>query len=471
MLAAGAIISIFSVTLVSVYGQTRILFAMSRDGMIPEIFHRVNPRTLTPIPNTIIVAAVISLLAGLIPINFLAEMTSIGTLVAFITVAIGVIVLRQRNPDLPRSFKVPLYPVTPILAILGSVWIITNLRLVTIYVFVVWVAIAFIWYLVYARNHSHLGRHEHVGLTAETRSAMTILVGYPINRRAKAVLRMAEMLARSSGEELVVCVVIPAPWMPGLSRADEGYRSYINESADAALAQARADLAPDVPAKFTTVDARSAPSGLMQAADQYKSTIIAVGSSDAGQFGYITLSSVADRLLHSSPVPVAVSPRGFRAQGGKVGRVTVAFTGDKESGVLLRAAETLATRFGAQLRLVSFAVQLSPPETARFRAEGAAVMAEWTATIRSAAKEALEAERNPGQQPAESEVVIGHGEDWKEAFEDVEWRAGDVLLVGSSESGPVARVFLGSRAGKVVRHSPVPVLGVPRTAARELAEE
>ena len=167
VLAAGAIISIFSVTLVSVYGQTRILFAMSRDGMIPPIFHRVNPRTLTPIPNTIIVAVVISLLAGLIPINFLAEMTSIGTLVAFITVAIGVIVLRQRNPELPRSFKVPLYPVLPILAILGSLWIIASLRLITIYVFVIWVALAFVWYLVYARKHSHLGRHEHVGLTAQ----------------------------------------------------------------------------------------------------------------------------------------------------------------------------------------------------------------------------------------------------------------------------------------------------------------
>ncbi len=167
VLAAGAIISIFSVTLVSVYGQTRILFAMSRDGMIPPIFHRVNPRTLTPIPNTIIVAVVISLLAGLIPINFLAEMTSIGTLVAFITVAIGVIVLRQRNPELPRSFKVPLYPVLPILAILGSLWIIASLRLITIYVFVIWVALAFVWYVVYARKHSHLGRHEHVGLLAQ----------------------------------------------------------------------------------------------------------------------------------------------------------------------------------------------------------------------------------------------------------------------------------------------------------------
>jgi len=166
VIAAGAIISIFSVTLVSIYGQTRILFAMARDGMIPSVFHKVNPRTLTPIPNTIIVAVVISLLAGFIPINFLAEMTSIGTLIAFITVSIGVIVLRRREPDLPRSFKVPLYPVTPILAIAGSLWIVYNLRIVTLFVFVFWVGVAVIWFLIYARSHSHLGRHEHVGLAA-----------------------------------------------------------------------------------------------------------------------------------------------------------------------------------------------------------------------------------------------------------------------------------------------------------------
>ena len=96
VLAAGAVISIFSVTLVVIYGQTRILFAMARDGMIPELFHRVNPRTRTPSPNTIIVAAVIAILAGFIPINFLAEMTSVGTLVAFLVVSIAVMVLRRR---------------------------------------------------------------------------------------------------------------------------------------------------------------------------------------------------------------------------------------------------------------------------------------------------------------------------------------------------------------------------------------
>jgi APA family basic amino acid/polyamine antiporter len=167
VIAAGAIISIFSVTLVSIYGQTRILFAMSRDGMIPEIFHRVNPRTLTPIHNTVIVAIVIGLMAGLIPINFLAEMTSIGTLVAFIAVSIGVMVLRRTAPDLPRSFKVPLYPVTPILSIAGALWIVYNLRPITIYVFLIWVAVAFLFYFFYSRHHSHLGRSEQVGLAAE----------------------------------------------------------------------------------------------------------------------------------------------------------------------------------------------------------------------------------------------------------------------------------------------------------------
>src|SRR4029453_13521047 len=104
-LAAGAVISIFSVTLVVLDGQTRILFAMSRDGMIPELFHKVNPRTLTPVPNTIIVATAIALLAGLFPMNFLPGRPSIGTLVAFLVVCIGVIMLRRSQPDLPRSFK------------------------------------------------------------------------------------------------------------------------------------------------------------------------------------------------------------------------------------------------------------------------------------------------------------------------------------------------------------------------------
>ena len=157
VLAAGAVISIFSVTLVSIYGQTRILFAMGRDGMIPSLFHRVNPRTLTPVPATIFVAVIVSLLAAVLPIDFLAEMTSIGTLVAFLVVSTGVMILRHTAPDLPRGFKVPGYPVTPILSIAGCIWIIQDLRAITIWVFFAWAAVALLWYFTYGIRHSKLG--------------------------------------------------------------------------------------------------------------------------------------------------------------------------------------------------------------------------------------------------------------------------------------------------------------------------
>jgi APA family basic amino acid/polyamine antiporter len=158
VVAIGAVISIFSVTLVVLYGQTRILFAMSKDGMAPRVFQQVNPRTMTPVRNTVIVSAAVAVLAGVLPINFLAEMTSIGTLAAFLVVSIAVIVLRRREPNLERSFKVPLYPVIPILSIVGCLWIIKDLRPVTIIVFLVWTAIILIWYFFTGRKNSVLAR-------------------------------------------------------------------------------------------------------------------------------------------------------------------------------------------------------------------------------------------------------------------------------------------------------------------------
>lgn len=158
LLAAGAVVSIFSVTLVVLYGQTRILFAMSRDGLVPSVFHRVNPRTVTPVRNTVIVACAVAALAGFLPITFLSEMTSIGTLVAFIVVSAGVVVLRRTSPDLPRGFRVPGYPVTPVLAVAGCLWIISSLRLVTVEAFLGWTALALVWYFAWGIRHSRLAR-------------------------------------------------------------------------------------------------------------------------------------------------------------------------------------------------------------------------------------------------------------------------------------------------------------------------
>ena len=156
VVAIGAIISIFSVTLVCLYGQTRILFAMSRDGMIPPVFAKVDPRTLSPVNNTILVVIATSVLAAVVPINFLAEMTSIGTLVAFLVVSIGVIILRVREPELERGFRLPLGWTIPILSIIGCIAIITQLRLVTILVFLAWAAVFLVFYWFYGRKRSAL---------------------------------------------------------------------------------------------------------------------------------------------------------------------------------------------------------------------------------------------------------------------------------------------------------------------------
>ncbi|KHO26922.1 amino acid permease [Mycolicibacterium setense] len=156
VLAVGAVISIFSVTLVVMYGQTRILFAMGRDGLLPSMFAKVNPRTMTPVKNTIVVGAVTGTLAGLVPLDYLWDLVSIGTLVAFIVVSIGVIILRVREPDLPRAFKVPGYPVTPVLSVLACLFVLYGLPPITWLWFSIWVALALTFYLLWSRHHSAL---------------------------------------------------------------------------------------------------------------------------------------------------------------------------------------------------------------------------------------------------------------------------------------------------------------------------
>ena len=157
LIALGAIVSIFSVVLVTLYGQTRILFAMGRDGLLPKAFTRVSPRTQTPVFNTVIVGAIIAIPASFVSLGQLAEATSIGTLGAFAVVNVGVIVLRRKHPDLPRGFKTPLFPLMPILGILLIVVIVAGLDPVTWLVFAIWMLVGLIVYFSYSRRHSLLG--------------------------------------------------------------------------------------------------------------------------------------------------------------------------------------------------------------------------------------------------------------------------------------------------------------------------
>ena len=292
-----------------------------------------------------------------------------------------------------------------------------------------------------------------------------MVVGYAPDGRGRAVLHLAGMLARSAGDDLVLCAVVPATWPPSPARVDAEYREHIGREAAQALDQARTRLPDDVRVSVLVHSARSTPAGLLEVAEQREASVIVAGSAAAGGAGSVTLGSVTSRLLHSSPIPVALAPRGFRcAADARVARVTAAFGGAGDD--LVVAAAGVAARVGATLRLASFAVRPRPPYTAGVgrEADDSAVR-EWVGSIEAAQQELLERVRDLPSVPDECAAVVGRGESWEEALEDVEWVDGDVLVVGSSSIGPLARVFLGSRSAKIVQHSPVPAVVVPRSTA------
>lgn len=146
-----------SVILVMLMGQSRVFFSMSKDGLIPRIFSSVNPKTQTPAKSNLLFMLFVSLFAAFVPARVVGEMTSIGTLFAFILVCIGVWVMRKKMPELPRAFKTPLVPIVPILGIGTCLFMMVFLPMDTWIRLLVWMLIGLDIYLVYGAKHSHLG--------------------------------------------------------------------------------------------------------------------------------------------------------------------------------------------------------------------------------------------------------------------------------------------------------------------------
>jgi APA family basic amino acid/polyamine antiporter len=146
-----------SVILVMLMGQSRVFFSMSKDGLIPKIFSSVNPKTQTPAKNNLLFMLFVSAFAAFVPARVVGEMTSIGTLFAFILVCIGIWVMRRKMPELPRSFKTPLVPLVPILGIITCLFMMVFLPMDTWIRLLVWMLIGIDIYLAYGAKHSHLG--------------------------------------------------------------------------------------------------------------------------------------------------------------------------------------------------------------------------------------------------------------------------------------------------------------------------
>ncbi len=291
---------------------------------------------------------------------------------------------------------------------------------------------------------------------------MTIVVGHPTRTHDRAAISLGAMLARSLDTDLLVVSVVPAPW-PTLvaGNVDKEYAAWSREAGVAAVADAErvlGEVAADLETQAVAVPGRSVPAALLEKASEIESGLIVVGSADDGEWDRVALGSTADHLLHAAHVPVAVAPRGFATHAvPRLARATCAFRADRASVEVLRRTTEICAAAGAVVRLATFGVlgkTMYPPEV---RGEQD-VLDSFTEQAGSALRDAAAA---TGLRDVEH--VVATGRNWAEAVSRLDWRHDDVLVLGSSPRGVLARVFIGSHASRIIRHSPVPVVVVPES--------
>jgi APA family basic amino acid/polyamine antiporter len=154
----GAVLGLTTVILVLIVGQTRVVFSMARDGLLPRRLSVISRAYHTPQRATLVIGAVAIVLAVFVPVLTMQELVVMGTLFAFLFVAAGVIVMRRTMPGLERGFRVPLSPLLPIASLVATLWLMVNLRLLTWAWFALWMAFGLVVYLVYGRRHSLLAQ-------------------------------------------------------------------------------------------------------------------------------------------------------------------------------------------------------------------------------------------------------------------------------------------------------------------------
>jgi nucleotide-binding universal stress UspA family protein len=294
---------------------------------------------------------------------------------------------------------------------------------------------------------------------------MSVLLGWEAAEHGDgdaAALRLTAGLATAEQAPAVVVTVVPPDPVSGIaSRVDREYRQWraalTTTRQSEAVTWLRAAGVDDV--RTAVVPGSSVPSGLVEAARRYRARLLVLGAAAEAPVGRFSAGSVADRLLHSSPVPLALAPREWPDPSPPT-RLTCAWAGTARSREALAAAQAFAQRWGVPIRLVTFVPEraaMLPSETG-LRMEQV-VSEEWAGQVQGSLDEVVAGWTGPGPAP---ETVLARGAGWPGALAAVPWQPGDVLVVGSSRLEPLARVFVGSTATKILRAAMVPVLVVPR---------
>ena len=292
---------------------------------------------------------------------------------------------------------------------------------------------------------------------------MTVLVGYLAGKCGHAPLNLAVEAARALHTALTVVAVVPRPWMtPSPARIDAEFSAYAHQLGSDSEREAReylATIAAGIDVSFVQVASRTAGDGLLEAVEQTGADVLVVGSSSSGALGQVVLGSTTDWLLHASPVPVALSPRGYRgSRTGTLERITCAYSGTPESVRVVERVSALTADLDVPLRIVSYAIRgrtMFPPEVG-LHAEDSLLDA-WAGQLREITAK-LKSDGIVGED-VELQVITGRG--WDQALDATEWQDGDLLAPGTTSRRSIIRVPLGSHGAKIIRHSPVPVLVLP----------
>jgi nucleotide-binding universal stress UspA family protein len=299
---------------------------------------------------------------------------------------------------------------------------------------------------------------------------VTVVVGYRAGEVGLSGLHLAVRAARTLGTSLAVATIVRKPWLtPSLARVDAEYEQWAeNLAANSAKEAARLlhDLSDGIDVAYLHRAHRSVSGGLIEVAEEVGGDVLVLGSLPSGGHGLgappagggVVIGTTADRLLHASPVPVAISPRGYRARTGRLTRLTCAYAATPDSIEVVRRCSETAQRFGLPLRVMTFAVRgktMYPPEV------GLDVEDEILEAWASQARKILASLKTDGVvgEDVALEVVTGRG--WEEALDKVDWQDGEILALGTRPRDEIRRVFLGSRSAKIIRESPVPVLVLP----------
>jgi len=285
---------------------------------------------------------------------------------------------------------------------------------------------------------------------------LRIVVGYTADDSGADALALGARIAAATEGRLEIVLVLPIEARGGVVPPDTGYERLVKERGRGWLAEASATIGDEIAQALHIRYAESFAEGLTAAAHEFGAALIVVGAARGGLLGRVRIGSVANELLHSSDVPVALAPAGSRdvRLGQGITRVTAAVGTRPGAQRLIEASVALARAAHAPVRLVSL-VPIDLPSGLD------AELAHLTSTAH--AEEVLDSARAALPAGLQASAQVATGDTVEDAVKALDWHAGELVLVGSSRLASAHRLFLGSTAAKMLRELPVPMIVVPRT--------